>query len=240
MRVEALATPSEHIPALMERVKPIYLSRTYGIPLPNPDDPSENWDPETLLDKLARMKGRLLKGGEPALDSVAKIILTDWVRGRIPYFVTPPERPESLNVAEARAASRADAKGKGKAVDNGETKERVLGVKQNLGSIMQKNTFVGEDIKSLEEVGAGVDHASEAGSNEADIEDAQDAENVGEEDLAWNDVFPGDGEAKPPQNEEVQTVFSKAADDGTDGDEDEDATDEKGTPYLTLHCKVLC
>ena len=34
VRVEALATPSEHIPALMERVKPIYLSRTYGVPLP--------------------------------------------------------------------------------------------------------------------------------------------------------------------------------------------------------------
>ncbi len=131
VRVEALATPSEHIPALMERVKPIYLSRTYGVDLPNPDDPSECWVPDMFLDKLARMKGRLLKGGEPDLDSVAKILLSDWVRGRIPYFVPPPERPESLNKTEAKAASRkaADAKGKGKALDK-EEGGHVIGVKQ--------------------------------------------------------------------------------------------------------------
>ena len=102
MRIEALPTPSEHIPALMERVKPIYLFRTYGVPLPNKDDPTQNWEPEVFLDKLARMKGRLLKHGEPDLDSVAKIMLSDWVRGRIPFFVPPPERPEELNETEAK------------------------------------------------------------------------------------------------------------------------------------------
>ncbi|EEB97977.1 hypothetical protein MPER_02600, partial [Moniliophthora perniciosa FA553] len=117
VRVEALPTPSEHIPALMERVKPLYLSRTYNVPLPNPDDPSQGWDPEDFLDKLARMKGRLLKQGEPDKDSVAKIILSDWVRGRIPFFVSPPERPEELNQAEEKARRIKAAKGKEKAVD---------------------------------------------------------------------------------------------------------------------------
>lgn len=77
IRVEALSTPSEHIPELMQRVKPLYLSRTYGIPLPDKNDASVGWDPEMFLDQLARMKGWLLKGGEPYVDTLAKIVLSD-------------------------------------------------------------------------------------------------------------------------------------------------------------------
>ena len=183
MRVEALPTPSEHIPALMERVKPIYLSRTYGVPLPNKDDPTQSWDPEVFLDKLARMKGRLLKHGEPDLDSVAKILLSDWVRGRIPFFVSPPERPEELNEAEAKLRKRKDAKGKGKA-SQGDTE--VFGVKQNLKSIMQKNTFVPEDVQKLDEEDGNV----EAENNEEENVE-EEANEEEEEELEWNDVFEG-------------------------------------------------
>lgn len=213
VRVEALATPSDHIPALMERVKPVYLSRTYGIPLPDADDPSKGWDPETFLDKMARMKGRLLKGGEPDLDSVAKIVLSDWVRGRIPFFVAPPERPEELNKAEAKKKA-ADAKGKAKAQ---ETEEKpVLVVKQHLRSIMQKNTFVPEDIRPLEDE----DDAEETGSEiEAEVDDddeAESAEAVEEEpELQWKDVFKGDAQ----EEEEPLTVFTKSEEEEDDEDE---------------------
>ena len=184
MRVEALPTPSEHIPALMERVKPIYLSRTYGVPLPNKDDPTQNWEPEVFLDKLARMKGRLLKHGEPDLDSVAKIMLSDWVRGRIPFFVPPPERSEELNEAEAKLRRKKDAKGKGKAGDT-----EVFGVKQNLKSMMQKNTFVPEDVQKLDEDG---DVEAENDEEENVEEEANEEEaNEEEEELEWNDVFEG-------------------------------------------------
>lgn len=210
VRVEALATPSEHIPALLERVKPIYLSRTYGIPLPDPNDPSKGWDAETLLDKMARMKGRLLKGGEPDLDSVAKIILSDWVRGRIPFFVPPPERPDELNKAEAKAAAKKDVKGKAKARE--EEDKFVPSVSQNFGSIMQKNTFVPEDIKPLEDEEAGdAEHAEgESGEGESDADAEGEVEE--EEDLAWNDVFQGDDTAEGPI-----TVFSKADDEAEHG-----------------------
>ncbi|PBK76517.1 NGP1NT-domain-containing protein [Armillaria solidipes] len=185
VRVEALATPSEHIPALMERVKPLYLSRTYGVPLPNEDDPTQCWEPEVFLDKLARMKGRLLKQGEPDMDSVAKIILSDWVRGRIPFFVPPPERSEELNKAEAKKR-----KGKGKAV---EAEDSVVpGVKQNLGSIMQKNTFLAEDVRALEPEDAAEDdvEAQDDGSENAEKEQKDEAEEE-EDDLTWDDVFEG-------------------------------------------------
>ncbi|KAI0370027.1 NGP1NT-domain-containing protein [Pilatotrama ljubarskyi] len=228
VRVEALATPSEHIPALMERVKPIYLARTYGVPLPDPSDPSRGWEPETFLDKLARMKGRLLKGGEPDLEAVAKIMLSDWVRGRIPFFVPPPERSEELNKAEAKKAklAAANAKGKGKAVAQAEEEEQPqhqIGVKQNLGSIMQKNAFVGDDVRPLDEE----DEGEEGVDEDAEIEESEDDEEEEEEALGWNDVFKGDVAEKDEteedgdeNEEEAPTVFSKVS-------EDEDASEEE-------------
>ncbi|KAI6163674.1 NGP1NT-domain-containing protein [Pisolithus thermaeus] len=165
VRVEALPTPSEHIPALMERVKPLYLSRTYGVPLPNPDHPSQGWDAEDFLNALARMKGRLLKGGEPDVDGVAKIMLSDWVRGRIPFF-------------GRRQAEQAG----------------VPSVKQNLKSIVQKNTFLPEDVQPLEnESGSGnVDEEDSEGESDEEIAAEQGpSEEPADDDeqLSWNDVF---------------------------------------------------
>ncbi|KAI0830857.1 NGP1NT-domain-containing protein [Trametes gibbosa] len=225
VRVEALATPSEHIPALMERVKPVYLARTYGVPLADAENPERGWAPETLLDKLARMKGRLLKGGEPDLEAVAKILLSDWVRGRIPFFVPPPERTEELNRAEAKKARVEGAKGKGKGKATVQAEEEPLhpiGVKQNLGSIMQKNSFVGDDVRPLEQE---VD-VEEVVDENAEVEDSADEEEGEEEEeaLAWDDVFKGDAPSKQDAEaeegldeheteEEVTTLFSKLSDD---------------------------
>ncbi|KAF8079176.1 NGP1NT-domain-containing protein [Lyophyllum atratum] len=218
VRVEALPTPSEHIQALMERVKPLYLARTYAVALPNPDDITQNWSPEVFLDKLARMKGRLLKGGEPDLEGVAKIILSDWVRGRIPFFVPPPERSEELNRVEAKKQKReqekVNAKSKGKG--NAEQME-VPGVKQNLGSIMQKNTFLPEDVRPLEDE----DMAGEEEEVDDEEEDEGSAENEGEEEeeeLSWNDVFDGIKEDAVPNVDE----------DGNDiAPEDENSADDE-------------
>ncbi|KAJ4000235.1 NGP1NT-domain-containing protein [Lentinula boryana] len=218
VRVEALPTPSEHIPALMERVKPLYLSRTYGIPLPNPDDPTQSWEPEALLDQLARMKGRLLKHGEPDVDSVAKIILSDWVRGRIPFFVPPPERSEALNMAEEKAKkikARNESKGKDKALDETmDAEESRPKVKQNLGSIMQKNTFLAEDIQPLEEEYIAVSVDNEEEGIEDGSGDEPEGDSGDEEELTWNDVFEGIKE-RPDELQE------SAAEIGADHDDKE-------------------
>jgi nuclear GTP-binding protein len=179
VRVEALPTPSDHIQELMARVKPLYLSRTYGVPLPDKEDPTQSWEPEVFLDKLARMKGRLQKGGEPDIEGVAKIVLSDWVRGRVPFFVTPPERPEELNKAEA--------KGKGRAVEVAQEDRVVVGVKQKLGSIMQKNTFLPEDIQRMDEEEAE-GSTSEHSDGDGDGDDNE-KEEVQEDNLSWTDVF---------------------------------------------------
>lgn len=184
VRVEALPTPSDHISTLLERVKSVYISRTYGIPLPE----SGEFDADDLMDALARMKGRLLKGGQPDVNAVAKIMLSDWVRGRIPYFVPPPERSEELNAKEEKekAVKAKEAKRKEKRKE----KEMVVeGVTQNLGSIMQKNTFVPEDVRPLDVEFTQAPEEENASVPEEDVSDK--AEDEEEEELTWNDVFNG-------------------------------------------------
>lgn len=213
VRVEALAQPSEHVPALLERVKPIYLARTYGLPLPDSTDETKTWETETFLDRLARTKGRLLKGGEPDMEGAAKIVLSDWVRGRVPFFIPPPERPEEVNMREAKERDR---KEKAKARE-----EKVVpGVKQNLRSIIQKNVFVGDDVRPLEvedeegeeEVDDVVEAEAEAAEDEEDEEEAEEEaeeeeEVAEEEELSWGDVFPADASA--PANSSPPTPTGK-------------------------------
>ncbi|KAF8203971.1 P-loop containing nucleoside triphosphate hydrolase protein [Pholiota molesta] len=179
-------------PALMQRVKPIYLSRTYGIPLPNKDDITIGWDTEDFLDQLARKKGRLLKHGEPDLDSVAKIVLTDWVRGRIPFFVPPPESDRPMEVP---------------------------GVKQNLKTLIQKNTFLPEDIEKLDEEEEAVGEGNEGEASLVEEDQDQDGEGEEEEEeLRWNDVFEGI-KTSEPMDEEID------ADVDIDADADDDASE---------------
>nr|XP_042127788.1 nucleolar GTP-binding protein 2 isoform X2 [Peromyscus maniculatus bairdii] len=82
VQVEKIKAPQDHISAVLERAKPEYISKTYKI---------DSWEnAEDFLEKLAFRTGKLLKGGEPDLQTVGKMVLNDWQRGRIPFFVKPP------------------------------------------------------------------------------------------------------------------------------------------------------
>uniref|UniRef100_A0A0N5AH51 Nucleolar GTP-binding protein 2 n=1 Tax=Syphacia muris TaxID=451379 RepID=A0A0N5AH51_9BILA len=63
VRVENVKDPENHIQGVLDRVKPEYIKNTYGI---------GDW------------------GGEPDMLSAAKVVLNDFQRGRLPFFVTPP------------------------------------------------------------------------------------------------------------------------------------------------------
>ena len=81
VRIEHVTSPEDYIPAVLERVKPRYLERTYKIfKYENHID---------FLEQMAKKAGRLLKGGEPDVNAVAKMVLMDWQRGKLPYFVPP-------------------------------------------------------------------------------------------------------------------------------------------------------
>ncbi|BBH01817.1 GTP-binding family protein, partial [Prunus dulcis] len=84
VRVTNLEDATEHIGEVLKRVKKIHLERAYKI---------KTWDDDNdFLCQLCKLSGKLLKGGEPDLMTAAKMVLHDWQRGKIPFFVTPPER----------------------------------------------------------------------------------------------------------------------------------------------------
>ncbi|KAA8648943.1 hypothetical protein EYZ11_002407 [Aspergillus tanneri] len=85
VRVENVENPEQYIPAILKRVQPKHLDRTYGVK--NAEDPIE------FLSILARKGGRLLRGGEPDLDGVAKMVINDFLRGKIPWYTPPPYIP---------------------------------------------------------------------------------------------------------------------------------------------------
>lgn len=95
-RVENISSPQDHIPVLLTRVQPRHLIRTYGPAI------RDYTSPEDFLERLARSSGRLLKGGEPDVKTAAKMVLHDWLRGKIPYFTKPPgfKEEEDLVVTE--------------------------------------------------------------------------------------------------------------------------------------------
>lgn len=89
VRAERVETPSDYIDEVVSRVKSKYLCKRYKLPS------DTTWkDGEDFLTILANKMGKLHKGGEPDLHTTARIVLYDWQRGRIPYYVAPPELPE--------------------------------------------------------------------------------------------------------------------------------------------------
>lgn len=86
VRVTNLHDASEHIGEVLKRVKKEHLKRAYKI---------SDWeDDNDFLVQLCKLSGKLLKGGEPDLMTAAKMVLHDWQRGKIPFFVSPPKEED--------------------------------------------------------------------------------------------------------------------------------------------------
>ncbi|AAS50891.1 ABR120Cp [Eremothecium gossypii ATCC 10895] len=97
VRVEHVSHPEQYIPAVLRRCKRHHLERTYEI---------SGWaDATEFIEMLARKQGRLLKGGEPDETGVAKQVLNDFNRGKIPWFVSPPDRDPQPETSKRPADS---------------------------------------------------------------------------------------------------------------------------------------
>lgn len=82
VRVELVNNPEDYIGAVLERVRREYIVKMYKV---------DEWDsPMEFLEKLAYKSGKLLKKGEPDVGIVARIVLNDWQRGKLPFYVCPP------------------------------------------------------------------------------------------------------------------------------------------------------
>ena len=83
VRAERLIDPDYFIGELIKRAGDETIISIYGVP---------SWvDADDFLDQLGKKSGKLLKGGEPDRKTVAKMVLYDWQRGKIPYFTRPPK-----------------------------------------------------------------------------------------------------------------------------------------------------
>ena len=94
VRAERLEEPTEIISTILRRVKKEHVQKQYLL---------EDWKDHTdFLEKLAKRNGKLRKGGEPDLNSVAVSVINDWQRGKLPFFVAPPraENEEEGNEEE--------------------------------------------------------------------------------------------------------------------------------------------
>eukprot|EP00617_Octactis_speculum_P018364 CAMPEP_0185772476 /NCGR_PEP_ID=MMETSP1174-20130828/69246_1 /TAXON_ID=35687 /ORGANISM="Dictyocha speculum, Strain CCMP1381" /LENGTH=558 /DNA_ID=CAMNT_0028458777 /DNA_START=13 /DNA_END=1689 /DNA_ORIENTATION=+ len=108
VRAERLPDPYDYIPALLERVKTEHVKRTYGL---------ESWtDATDLMTQIAKKNGRLLGGGEPDFHTVAVNIINDWQRGKLPYYVAPPEDDDRV-AAIKKAAKEKTSDVSGQPVD---------------------------------------------------------------------------------------------------------------------------
>lgn len=69
----------------------------------------KSWDGTVdFLTQLARNSGKLLRGGEPDLNTAARMVLYDWQRGKIPYFALPPDYQDKGSALDkARKPSQA-------------------------------------------------------------------------------------------------------------------------------------
>ncbi|XP_072249935.1 nucleolar GTP-binding protein 2 [Leuresthes tenuis] len=201
VQVEKIRNPEEHIGAVLERAKPEYIQKTYRIP---------SWkSAEDFLEKLAFRTGKLLKGGEPDLSTVSKMVLNDWQRGRIPFFVKPPgpegeqedekplpvegppdvenvseEQPDNVDVVSGEQEEQQRQQRQKEHV------QKILSnVRQNFGKISVAPEFSEEDLVPVEM--PDLDMSDISGS---------DGEEDGEEDEGREEdetvADPGDGEAE--------------------------------------------
>lgn len=81
VRVENIEEPEEYVEMIVEKARDA-VAKAYGICFCDTGD---------LIEKLAIRFGKLGKGGEPNSNATSKMILHDWIKGRIPYFTTPEE-----------------------------------------------------------------------------------------------------------------------------------------------------
>uniref|UniRef100_A0A8C1B2H2 Nucleolar GTP-binding protein 2 n=2 Tax=Cyprinus carpio TaxID=7962 RepID=A0A8C1B2H2_CYPCA len=186
VQVEKIRNPEDHIGAVLERAKAEYIQKTYRIP---------SWSSaEDFLEKLAFRTGKLLKGGEPDLSTVSKMVLNDWQRGRIPFFVKPPggEMDEEMETKQEELGDRLEAQDVDGASSSQQEDQKLLrqnkeemqkifsNVKQNFGKINVAPEFSEEDLVPVE-IPDILDPSWSEDEDEQDEENEEDEEKVEEQ-----------------------------------------------------------
>nr|GFB94816.1 nuclear/nucleolar GTPase 2 [Tanacetum cinerariifolium] len=109
----------------------------------------KEWEDENdFLVQLCKLSGKLLRGGEPDLMTAAKMVLHDWQRGKIPFFVPPSKQDDaSAEPSEDSLPEKDDA-----AVANDKEAAAKSIIKSIVSSQLQKHVPVQEDLFTEKEL----------------------------------------------------------------------------------------
>ncbi|KIW07115.1 uncharacterized protein PV09_01990 [Verruconis gallopava] len=168
VRVENVEYPAQYIDALLRKCEKRHVLRTYDL--------KDFRDSEDFLDQLARKTGKLLKGGEADMDTVAKSVVNDFLRGRLPWFVAPPHN-------DTEDGEKEDGGMEGR---KGRLGEMSAGVKRKRTETSQSDSAV--DAETAEEGDTSEDDGKEGSEDDEDDSSVVDSED-GDEFVG----FDGDG-----------------------------------------------
>jgi len=240
VRVENLKTPEDYIGAVLDRVKPEYLIRHFGI---------DQWsDANDFLEKLARKTGKLWKGAEPDVKTVAKQVLNDWQRGRLPFFVKPPAAEGEDAAATENAAvgtsqstpAAAAAEGSSAGVEStsgstpGETPSSSAPSTTTEGAesaessepASKKKKLDVKVVQNLSKVHQENEWTGEDVAEAEEVEGARDDEDLGKGEGGEEEEEEDEEDEVESDDEDGRTVKRRKLDDD-DEDDDEDAEAEE-------------
>eukprot|EP00099_Drosophila_melanogaster_P019852 NP_611232.1 nucleostemin 2 [Drosophila melanogaster] len=205
VRVELVTNPEDYVDSLLKRVRPEYISKNYKI---------EHWNTSThFLEQLAQKTGKLLKGGEPDVTVTARMVLNDWQRGKLPFYVPPegfavPKSQEGKEEEVVAEDPNEDAKSEAPTfVSESVKKAREFKQIQDFRKIRVGLEYEQEDVKDLDHIDLELleqQKAERAAKKKARIH------NLGEEDEESSD---GADEfySEDEYNEDLQRVVHKKA-----------------------------
>eukprot|EP00854_Cymbomonas_tetramitiformis_P021368 gene21368-25686_t len=219
VRVSKLEDAEDHITEVLKRVKPEYITRAYKV---------KEWSSTVdFLEQVARKNGKLGKGGEPDCDTASKMVLYDWQRGRIPFFVPPPELPEGAEeaVPEMAKAQQVDSKTGEVSKENNlllTAAAAIMREQQQRRAPVVRNFYTEEDNphdeEEEEEAAEDEDEGSEG--DDEDDKDDDEAEDDGEDDDDVDDA------------KDEEEVAGEEDGDGSEEEDDGDDEEAKKTAQL--------
>ncbi|RMY64687.1 hypothetical protein D0863_09650 [Hortaea werneckii] len=163
-----------------------------------------------FLELLARKGGRLLKGGEADVDGVAKMVLNDFLRGKIPWFSPPPSSSSATKVTTTSA-------------DGSTTEKAVADANAGVAGVMdedEEDPEVGRDEK------LGFTHMKRKRELEEVVKEKKEKERVRAKEMRKanaeaNGLPAGADDDDEDEDEEEEDDF-EGFDDEEDDDSDED------------------
>lgn len=240
VRVELVQNPEDYVSSVLERVKAEYLRKTYKI---------EGWtDHIDFLEKLARKSGKLLKKGEPDITITARMVLNDWQRGKLPFYVAPsgfeeplakPATTEEENIPtenDATTITETDEQ-EDQSIPSKDLAKVQLNVIQDLRKIKVGLMYTGDDIKDicytkneLEQLNCS-DNEMDVESSPPDVSDITDTLNESQADPEENSQEKEENINKEHKNKTIINTTNPAMEESINESNGNCSAAEKNTSY---------